>query len=132
MIIYIKNKKNWLLPDIASPIKKLFGKEDSSLDVNIKIMQSDIKDIDKILSIVIYNILLKTKEYWDLANESPLGVSTEEWNTAIDIMIEAFRILSLDNLSPIDYTDEQMKIVNEGKQLFVMYYEGLKYDTNKK
>ena len=125
MIIYIKNKKNWLLPDIASHIKKLFGKEDSSLDVNIKIMQSDIKDIDKILSIVIYNILLKTKEYWDLANESPLGVSTEEWNTAIDIMIEAFRILSLDNLSPIDYTDE-------GKQLFVMYYEGLKYDTNKK
>ena len=120
------------MPDIASPIKKLFGKEDSSFDVNIKIMQSDIKDIDKILSIVIYNILLKTKEYWDLANESPLGVSTEEWNTAIDIMIEAFRILSLDNLSPIDYTDEQMKIVNEGKQLFVMYYEGLKYDTNKK
>lgn len=91
--------------------------------------------LDASLSLYIYSQLCYFREYCLVGH--PMGMTFEEWQTKLDAMIEAFKLMIIEE----DYserwlltekeqkqlTKNKQKKINYGLRLFIKYYHSLWY-----
>lgn len=83
----------------------------------IKISHDDVFSLDCTLAIIIHKSL---KEYKKYNNGTPANIQEKEWNSILDKMILAFKIMKKGGHIGTNYPE-----VDEGLKLFCKYYRTL-------
>ncbi len=93
-------------------------------------------NLDTSLSLYIYSQLCYFRDY-PMTCGTPMGMTHEQWENTVDAMIEAFRLLIIEE----DYSDRwsmtdkqwkqqsknKRKKINYGLRMFIKYYNNLWY-----
>lgn len=91
-------------------------------------------NLDTTLSLYIYSQLCYFKEYC-IKYATPVGLTHEKWVEIVDLMIEAFKLMIVEDTNSLTrnrkeqyyFSKNKRKKINYGLKLFIKYFHNLWY-----